>query len=186
MSEHLYNSKDVAAVRLKLYGEQGAKDDLTALELDYKDAVLDHNHRTQFVRGVLHRQVNAALGKIENIWDRYLKSWYKGTLSDFLHEASYYIDQPDDTRFVHPQWLKKSKTEFNKLNSAQKSYVLYEMSVVAISRGFTSKCTSDKKPRLNDTLRRKQFASLLMSRKFTYKEVLQIIKDSKDETNHIG
>ena len=53
---HLYSPKDVAKVREKLYNEQGGKDALTGLPLDYKQAVTDHNHNTQYVRGVLHRQ----------------------------------------------------------------------------------------------------------------------------------
>lgn len=186
MSKHLYNSKDVAAVRVQLFSEQNGRDDLTGLGLDYKDAVLDHNHRTQFVRGVLHRQVNAALGKIENIWDRYLSTWYKGTLQDFLNEASGYLDNPDDDRFVHPHWLKKSKTEFNKLNSKQKDFVLYQMQVVAISKGYTIKSITGAKFRMNDAKRKDLFAKLLMSRKFTFDNIKQLIEDSKDETNYLG
>ena len=95
---HLYSSKDVAKVREKLYNEQGGKDALTGLPLDYKQAVTDHNHNTQYVRGVLHRQCNAVLGKIENLWTRYLSYWFEGTLSDFLRKAADYIERKDDHR----------------------------------------------------------------------------------------
>jgi hypothetical protein len=35
-------------------------------ELIFDDAVLDHDHRSGYIRGVLHRGCNALLGKIEN------------------------------------------------------------------------------------------------------------------------
>ena len=60
--KHLYSPKDVAKVREKLYNEQGGKDALTGLELPTDKLCLDHCHQSQFVRGVLHRQVNAASG----------------------------------------------------------------------------------------------------------------------------
>ena len=37
------------------------------------DCVVDHSHDTGKVRGVLHRQSNVLLGKIENAWKRYVQ-----------------------------------------------------------------------------------------------------------------
>ena len=70
--KHLYTTKDVAEVRTLLKERQSNIDPITGLDIPSKQHVLDHNHNTQFVRAVLHRQSNAVLGKIENLWSRYL------------------------------------------------------------------------------------------------------------------
>lgn len=171
--KHLYNPKDTAEVRVRLFSEQDGRDALTGLGLDYKNAVLDHNHETQYVRSVLHRQVNAALGKIENIWKRYLSTWYPNDLITFLHQAAQYIDQEDDKRFVHPAWIKKCKTEFNKLNSNQKKNVLHGMNAENI-------------PAMkNDTARKEAFSKLILTREYTFATIMKLIKDQY-ETNRIG
>jgi len=69
LSKHLYNAKDVREVREELYD---GVCELTGQKTDFKDTVLDHDHDTQAVRGVLHRQSNAMLGKIENNFKRYI------------------------------------------------------------------------------------------------------------------
>lgn len=124
MTKSLFNQKDVTEVRRQLQIEQDNLDALTHLEIPAGQAVLDHDHDSQMVRAVLHRQTNAALGKIENIWTRYLSYWYPGTLADFLNQASTYIRQPVDDRWYHPAWRKKITTQFNKLTAAQQNMFL--------------------------------------------------------------
>lgn len=127
MTKHLYTTTDVKKVREELLKEQGGKDVLTGLTIPPKQAVLDHNHKTQFVRAVLHRQSNAVLGKIENLWTRYLSYWYTGTLQDFLRQAADYLDRKDDTRYLHTGWLKRITTDFRSLSESQKKEVLKQM-----------------------------------------------------------
>ena len=81
--KHLYTTKDVAEVRNLLKERQNNTDPITGLGIPNKQHVLDHNHKTQFVRAVLHRQSNFVLGKIENLWSRNLAWWYVGTLSKY-------------------------------------------------------------------------------------------------------
>jgi hypothetical protein len=57
---------DVAAFRLKVWNEQGQRCAITGQKLAFKDAVLDHDHKTGECRGVLARGANSMLGKIEN------------------------------------------------------------------------------------------------------------------------
>ena len=163
---HLYSPKDVAKVREKLYNEQGGKDALTGLPLDYEQAVTDHNHNTQYVRGVLHRQVNAALGKLEGVHTRYLSYWYSDTLPDFLRQAADYLEKEQDTRYVHPGWLKKAQTMFNSLPEGDKKAVL---EALGQSQGG------------NSTERKKLFKKALLTRKFSYDQVKQIIQERKDK-----
>ena len=163
---HLYSPKDVAKVREKLYNEQGGKDALTGLPLDYEQAVTDHNHNTQYVRGVLHRQVNAALGKLEGVHTRYLSYWYSDTLPDFLRQAADYLEKEQDTRYVHPGWLKKAQMMFNTLPEGDKKAVL---EALGQSQGG------------NSTERKKLFKKALLTRKFSYDHVKTMIEERKKQ-----
>lgn len=51
--------------------EQGGRCAITGYTLSPAEAVLDHCHTTGHVRGVIHRGVNALLGKLENNHKRY-------------------------------------------------------------------------------------------------------------------
>lgn len=61
----------VKPVRETMWREQGKVCALSRYPLALEDAVLDHCHKTGHVRGVLHRGVNALLGKLENNHKRY-------------------------------------------------------------------------------------------------------------------
>ena len=124
MTETLRNQKDITRIRNKLYAEQNGIDKLTYLPLDKDKCVLDHNHKTHLVRSVIHRQANAALGKIENIWTRYLSYWYPGTLDGFLRQCAEYISTEKDERYYHPKWKKAAVTMFNKMTSRQQNELL--------------------------------------------------------------
>lgn len=167
MTIQLYNQKDINTVREQILNDQNECCLITDVLLQSKDAVLDHDHETMFVRGVIHRQANAALGKIENIYKRYLAHWYNGDLTDFLADAIEYID---GTRFnqtyYHPHWIKKCKTEFNKLNEREKSLVLKRMGIETT---------------LNNSKERKlAFGKALMTKKYKYKTVMNWIKHENE------
>lgn len=64
----------VKLVRVKFAAEQGNRCSLCGGQFGLKaplDPVLDHDHKTGAVRGVLHRGCNSLLGKIENNAPRY-------------------------------------------------------------------------------------------------------------------
>lgn len=163
-TETLYTTADVARTRQKLLKEQGGMDALTGLEIPPKQAVCDHNHRTQYVRGILHRQSNAVLGRIENMWTRYLAYWYEGTLSDFLRKAADYLEKPDDTRYVHPGWIKRVTTDFRKLKAKEQLDVLAELGYNAV------------KP--NDRV--VTFQKAIKSKKFSFEQIRGFINEVKE------
>ena len=126
-SRSLYTPAEVKEVRLALLKEQNGLDALTGLQLAVSDSVCDHDHKTQFVRGILHRQSNALLGKIENLYNRYLSWWYCGTLADFLRKTADYLDKKHPEEYVHPAWLKRVTIDFKGLTAAQQTKVLQEL-----------------------------------------------------------
>lgn len=162
--KHLYTPTDVQKARQSVLLEQGGVDVLTGLEIPQKQAVLDHNHKTQFVRGVLHRQSNACLGKIENLWTRYLSYWYPHDLQTFLRQSADYLDRPDDTRYLHPGWIKRCQVEFNKLNVQGKKQVLHHLGVQAGS---------------NDTERKKLFKKAIMQKEHSFDFIIEKIKEQQ-------
>ncbi len=166
MTEHLYTPTDVKKVREKLLKEQHGYDKLTGLEIPKGQAVTDHNHKTQFVRGILHRQCNVVLGKIENLWTRYLSYWYPGTLSQFLRQASTYIDAPDDKRYLHPGWIRKIQTMYNALPESSKRVVLASLGQ---DQGN------------NSTQRKAIFKAVVMSRKYTFEQLKDLINKESIE-----
>lgn len=62
---------ELKGYREKLYAQQGGVCALTHYPISPEQAVLDHCHSTGQIRGVLHRGVNALLGKLENNHKRY-------------------------------------------------------------------------------------------------------------------
>lgn len=166
MTEHLYNPSDVQKVRGKLLKEQGNCDKMTGLEIPDGKACLDHNHQTQFVRGVLHRQSNAALGKLEGIYTRYLSTWYPWTLSEFLRQAALYIELKDDKRYIHPGFIKRLCTDFASLNEASKKAILV---------------TLGQEQGSNSTQRKALFKKAILSRKYTFDYLKDLINKEKEK-----
>ena len=149
-----------------LIKEQQGKDLLTGLDLPEKGIALDHRHDEEmFIRGVLHRNCNSALGRIENIWTRELKWWYPLQLSDFLRQAADYLELPVDSRFRHNSFLKYLKTQFNKLNAKQQNLVLEELG------------SSVGK---NPAERKEKFAKVTLDRDIGYAKIKDVINSIKD------
>lgn len=165
MTQHLYTTKDVQAVREKLLREQNGLDLVTNLPIPPKQGVLDHDHKTQFVRGVLHRQTNAVLGKLENAYIRYIAWWYEGTLSDFLRGCADYLDREQPQNYIHPAFVKFLQVQFNKLSEPQKKKVLAHFG-------------SDEGT--NGKQRKALFQKVILRKENTMQEFLEVINKEKD------
>jgi Recombination endonuclease VII len=121
---HLFNTADVKAYRKLMHGAQNGNCGLTGMELPANEAVLDHDHNTQIVRAVLHRQVNVLLGKIENAHTRYIKWWCKIPLPRLLRLMATYLERDYSENPYHPAWIKRVKIDFGKLDGARQKKVL--------------------------------------------------------------
>lgn len=128
----LYTAGDKKRVRDTLTKEQNNLCIITGLPIGNGQHVLEHAHDDEmFVRGVASRQANSACGVYEGTWNRYLKWWYNGTLSDFLRQCADFLDRPPDKRYRHDGWIKRVKVDFNKLKSAQQDAVLIALGTTA-------------------------------------------------------
>lgn len=164
LSKHLYTTKDVQKVREQLYKEQNGIDPITGLVIPEKQKVLDHDHSNHYVRAVLHRQTNAVLGKIENLWTRYLGYWYTGTLSEFLKGCADYIEKEHPKEYLHPAFIKSLQVQFNKLNEKQKQNVLLHF---------------NEEKGCNGTQRKLIFKKFILKRTHSMDEILEVIMKEK-------
>lgn len=170
MVKQLYNQKDINELKEKFWSDNSGYCAMTGEPITLKEAVLDHDHETQFVRGAIHRQANAALGKIENAYNRYISWWYNGTINDFLKDIRNYISDNEFTKtHLHPHWIKKCNTEFNKLNERSKEVVLKNMGI----NGSWS----------NSKQRKESFKKALLSKKHKFKDVKRLIEDENNQNS---
>lgn len=167
MTEDLRTAKDIQRVRELLLKEQNGLDLLTGLPIPSGKQVLDHNHSDElYVRGVLHRNCNSALGRIENIWLRDLSWWYPKTLQDFLRDTANYLDREKDTRYRHNSYLKKLKTWYNALNASQQNKVLLTLGSIEGS---------------NPAKRKELFAKIILDRSLGFIYIRDVINQVKEK-----
>ena len=120
----LYSPQDIKKVRSELLISQKFRDALTLLPLEENKSVVDHAHDDkQLIRGVIHRNVNSALGRIENAFLRDLKWWYPCSLPVFLRAAADYLES-ESTKYRHPNFKDKLKTNFKKLPAGKQDDVI--------------------------------------------------------------
>lgn len=93
------------AYTLKLHRGQGGTCPLCfkLIDLTIKgEAVLDHNHTTGEIRGVLHRSCNAALGKVDNAAGRWgAKSMKYEEILPWLEAMLAYYKKPGTGVLYH-------------------------------------------------------------------------------------
>jgi len=90
---------------LQQLAKQGGKCPLCGTPIDSsipREAVVDHDHNTGEIRGVLHRSCNAAEGKVANAAGRWgAKSMEYGAIVPWLRNLLAYLEQPG-TGVVYP------------------------------------------------------------------------------------
>jgi hypothetical protein len=98
---------------IKKFREDNKPERCPILGIKTGDWVLDHDHQTGLVRGVISRQANSLLGKIENF---FLKrcGGQKEKLPRALRRIADYLDQPP-MPYLHPVGLTQKCKRFLRL-----------------------------------------------------------------------
>ena len=107
--------KDVKPYREKTLGLQNGFCALCGFPIAAGEAVLDHDHKTGLIRGVLHRGCNSLLGKIENNHARCGVS----DLLGFLNGVSAYLQKPSHETF-HPSYKTQDEKRIRRNKKAKK------------------------------------------------------------------
>ena len=110
--------------------------------VEYKTSnwVVDHNHTSGFVRGVVSSEGNALLGRIENAFKRLSRGAKKASLPTILRNMASYLEQ-DDLTLLHPEGFRQLYKRFYSLS---KDYQLDILLKFGTNRDDISKCKNAK------------------------------------------
>jgi hypothetical protein len=104
------------------------------------DWVLDHDHQTGMVRGVISRQANSLLGKVENFYIRMCKG-DKEDLPGVLDAMAAYLEQ-ETLDVLHPVGLTQLTKKFkNSLTAAEQ---VVELKDLGATRKELESCSNQK------------------------------------------
>ena len=130
MPDSLYTAAEIKRQRDLMVKQQGGIDPI--LNEPFKEvAVLDHDHTTQHCRAALNRNTNAFEGLVFNAYKRCLQWLTDVPLPEVLRNLAIYLENDYTDNPYHVGWLKRAKTDFNKLKSAQQDAVLIALGTTA-------------------------------------------------------
>jgi len=126
--------------KVKKYREENAPKRCPILDIVTDDWVLDHDHDTGMVRGVISRQANSLLGKVENFYfkmckgEKYFLPLTLEAMAKYLYEAK--------TKVLHPVGLTQLTKRFIRtLTSAEQTA---ELERIGASKKELEKCSNEK------------------------------------------
>ena len=94
--------KEITPLRRQLLSAQEDRCRLCGDTIDWEEAVLDHDHRSGLLRGVLHRGCNSLLGKIENSMPRSRVNLQR--LSKIADNLIVYLTADPVSEYLHPTY----------------------------------------------------------------------------------
>ena len=110
--------------------------------VEYKTSnwVVDHNHTSGFVRGVVSSEGNALLGRIENAFKRLSRGAKRASLPNILRNMASYLEQ-DDLQLLHPEGFRQLYKRFYALSKDLQLDILLKFGT---NREDISKCKNAK------------------------------------------
>jgi len=109
--------KDIKALRLEILEEQDGICPLCGTPIDIEDAVLDHDHSTTLIRGVLHSCCNSIEGNLKHKFKRGGGEKYTDFLS-YIKNLCVYLEK-EQYPLIHPiekpKEPKLMKSSYNEL-----------------------------------------------------------------------
>ena len=110
--------------------------------IEYKTSnwVVDHNHTSGLVRGVVSSEGNALLGRIENAFKRLSRGAKKASLPTILRNMASYLEQ-DDLQLLHPEGFRQLYKRFYSLSKDLQLDILLKFGT---NRDDISKCKNAK------------------------------------------
>ena len=126
--------------KIKEYREAHKPISCPILDIKTDDWVVDHDHQTGLVRGVISRQANSLLGKVENFYLKMCKG-QKEQLPNTLEAMASYLEQ-ETLDVLHPVGLTQLTKKFkNSLTAQQQVDVLKDMGA---RKKDIEKCSNQK------------------------------------------
>ncbi len=129
--------KDISRYKKELL-QENHKDPITNHPI--KDIVLDHRHSDGYCRGLLDRETNQYLGKLEQNFIRFIRWKFPGAyLPDVLRKAADYLERDPSGNPLHPGWAESEVKKFNRKTKKQQCSALGDLSLGKIVPGITCK-----------------------------------------------
>lgn len=126
--------------KIKAYRDKHKPTACPILDTKTDDWVVDHDHQTGMVRGVISRQANSLIGKVENFYLGMCKG-DKELLPITLEAMAGYLDQ-EQSKTLHYQGLKQLTNKFkNKLTRPEQIEILKSMNA---TQEELEKCSNQK------------------------------------------
>jgi len=126
--------------KVKKYREENSPKRCPILDIATDDWVLDHDHDTGMVRGVISRQANSLLGKVENFYFKMCKG-QKDFLPITLEAMAKYLYECK-TEVLHPVGLTQLTKRFIRvLTSAEQTT---ELERIGASKEELEECSNEK------------------------------------------
>jgi hypothetical protein len=111
--------------KVKEYRRNHTPSSCPVLRIKINDWVLDHDHQTGMVRGVISRQANSLIGKIENFYLGMCKG-DKKDLPKTLRAIARYLEK-ETTDVLHPVGLIQLTKKFKALTSEKQKGILVDL-----------------------------------------------------------
>lgn len=110
--------------------------------VEYKTSnwVVDHNHTSGFVRGVVSSEGNVLLGRIENAYKRLSRGAKRASQPTILRNMASYLEQ-DDLQLLHPEGFRQLYKRFYSLSKDLQLDILLKFGT---NREDISKCKNAK------------------------------------------
>jgi len=122
--------------KIKEYRDTNKPELCPILEINFTDAVVDHNHDSGMVRGVMHRQANAWEGKVYNSWRRYVKNNCNLTFVECLKNLVKYLER-GDTDVLHPVGLVQLGKRFGRMTKKEQ---VFSLRALGVNKKLISSC----------------------------------------------
>ena len=166
ISKSLYTQKEIKEFRDEQVKRQNGIDPIT--KEPFKETIAqDHCHFSQHCRGALNRNSNAFEGLVVNAYNRCLKWLTDVPLSVILRNLADYLEDDYSNNPYHIGWVKRVKTDFNKLSSSQQNKVLVALGSVEGT---------------NPAKRKELFAKIVLDRSLGFDKISSVIDKVKEET----
>ena len=110
------------------------------LDIKTDDWVLDHDHQNGMVRGVISRQANSLLGKVENFYLKMCKG-QKEDLPNTLEAMAAYLEQ-ETLDVLHPVGLTQLTKKFKYSLTAHEQAL--ELKAIGARKKDIEKCSNQK------------------------------------------
>ena len=136
--------KYITQSRLSEWRKKNGPKKCPITQAEMNDNVVDHCHLSGEIRGVLHRQSNAFLGKVENAWKRYTARSADVSLPEALRKMADWIEF-SRAGLLHPIGATQLQKRFKQKKNEEQLKILLDLGVDVVSMDASN---SDKRSKL--------------------------------------